>query len=297
MIYEYAVDPDLLSNEHNCRTIFDNFKQVNGKLISDSPKQWIRRAYHAINQGNYQPVMKTTIKRNLDKLSKESLIENRKAEMWIPGLVSWLHYINSQNVKYPYAAVICDEKVSEPIISYKLSSLFVDAPDCWNSLTQKPVKRIAKNMIDAIEPLLSISKEVMLIDPHIYPHESKYRNVIREILFRANRYNFGRGINKITIHTSDRRMRDMQSSLERGLFSFLPNGFEIIVRMWPENMMHDRYIITDIAGIKFGIGLDEATGNTVSDVEINIISSEIRKDQISLFSNSNKESGFASISK
>ncbi len=47
-----------------------------------------------------------------------------------------------------------------------------------------------------------------------------------------------------------------------------------IVRPWDE--LHDRYILTDVGGIDFGIGLDIWDGSGPEKVKINRISEETR---------------------
>ena len=174
MIYEYALDPSLMIDVNSCRTIFDNFKPEQGKLIADVPQQWIREAYQAINKippDQCQPIMRKTLKNNLKILLKQSLCDSRKRIDWNRDEQSLLENMALQNNVYPFSAVITHEAQQDPVQTYSLQNLFITAPDCWNEPTQIHVKRNAKDIVDALAPLLSISTEMILID------RKKHRNI------------------------------------------------------------------------------------------------------------------------
>ena len=76
----------------------------------------------------------------------------------------------------------------------------------------------------------------------------------------------------------------MQSSLDAQLLRHIPVGLVIDARMWPESMMHDRFVITDVGGLSFGVGLDESEGTSVSEVEVSLITDERRRKELTRYS-------------
>jgi len=289
MIFEYAVDPALFSNFNDCRIIFDNFSQEQGRLIAGSPKNWKRQVLENIKKGEIQPVRKKSIKNKLQKLLKEYVINNRNLSSW-DAESSWLENIAKENNIIPYAAVLTEQKQLNPIESYEASSLFLDAPECWNEHTQISVVRKAKDIVDVIEPLLLLSQNIVIIDRYFKVGESQSDNVLKEIIKRANKYCFGKGINKITIHVSD--YRDIQRSLRDDSFQeCLPIGFKVLIYSWPDSIIwHDRFLITDVAGFEFGHGLSEMrpglpVSHTDSYVDIRTLSFELKKEKLLRFNN------------
>ena len=172
MLYEYAVDPSLLADVHHCRTIFDNFKPERGKLIADVPRKWQREALNAINgipHTHCQPVMKKTLKVNLDRLLKDALCGNRHPPQWDRKTESWLAHALAAQGSQPYAAILAADTAHEPVCTYALGDLFLSAPACWNASTEIEVPRTAQDIVEALMPLFRLSKQIMLIDRHLYP--------------------------------------------------------------------------------------------------------------------------------
>ena len=117
MFYEYAVDPAIFTNPSNLQSFFESFKNRPHRLISDTPRKWIQAAFQAINQLTHEqcpPVMRTTLKENLKKLSRNSLSTNRAAGNWDKSK-DWLEYITDQHAIYPFAALFGVESFSTPV--------------------------------------------------------------------------------------------------------------------------------------------------------------------------------------
>lgn len=286
MIFEYAIDPAVLSDVNSCRTVIESFKPELGRLIADAPRRWVREANQAINSIPHeqcQPIMKKTIKSGLKKLLDQSLCANRTTGDWDRDGLSWVEYIANCNREYPFAAVITRDEVNEPVKTYSISNLFLNAPECWNHSLQVNIRRQAQDIANVMMPLLVIAREIHLIDMHIYPNEAKYRNVLLEIISRCEKYNFGRGVKKLVIHTSDHR-QDMQTSLQRNILPALPEGFELVCHQWPQAIEHDRFVITDVAGLSFGHGLDEGRRGMNEEVMVSLINDNQRRRLISKFS-------------
>ena len=283
MFYEYAVDPAIFTNPSNLQSFFESFKNRPNRLISDSPKKWVQAAFQAINQLSHEqcpPVRKKTLKENLKKLSKNSLstnrvVDNREASK------SWLEYIAVQHAIYPFAALFGVESFSTPVTVYSFSNIFLKAPQCWDQAGQKHVKRDAAIMVETMLPFLKISKQVILVDPHfsfVLPSWQRYEPILKELVAKAALFNFGKGIIKIEIHTSDRN-GGVQQDLKTKVKPWLPEGIAIYCYQWPKKQMHDRFVLTDIGGLSFGHGLDENAEEGLDDVLVSVLSHQIYKEE------------------
>lgn len=286
MLYEYAVDPSLLSDINNCRTVFDNFRPERGKLIADVPRKWQQEAFNAINgipHDRCKPVMKKTLKNSLKRLLNEALCANRHCPPWDRQHESWLDHALSAQGKHPYAAILAAETSETPVCTYALTYLFVHAPECWNATTQIPVPRTATAIVDALMPLFRISKQITLIDRHLYPGERSSLRVLREIVGRVHECNFGRGVPKITLHASDHR-QNVQSSFKQNLLPHLPGGVEFVCCTWPKSTEHDRFAITDVGGIRLGEGFGERRPDGTENVSLSLIGETERRNLLAKFS-------------
>lgn len=286
MLYEYAVDPSLLGDVNNCCTVFDNFKIHQGRLIADVPRQWVRDAFHAIQDipsHQCQPVMRKTIKENLKKLLDQALCGNRPQLEWDRMRETWLAHAAAHNANHPFSGIISNATATVPAIAYSINELFISSPANWQALPQMSVERNAKCIVDALTPLLGLSKHIILIDRHLYPGTARSLRVLREIIARVPQYNYGRGIKKLIIHSSDHR-QDWQVSLEHNVLPHLPAGFEVECRLWPKNTEHDRFVVTDVGGISFGEGLDEKVHDGTDKVLLSLITFDTRKALIAKLS-------------
>lgn len=286
MLYEYALDPTLLGDVNNCRTVFDNFRMHQGRLIADVPRQWVRDAFYAIqNMPSHQcqPVMRKTIKENLRKLLDQSLCVNRPRLEWNRSSESWVAHVAAHNASFPFSGIITNDAMTDPVVTYSISELFIKSPPSWEAKIQDRVERDAKCIVDQLMPLLSISKSIILIDRHLYPGTPRSLRVLREIIARSPQYNYGRGIKKLTIHSSDHR-QDWQTSLEQHVLPLLPAGLEVECRLWPKNTEHDRFVVTDVGGINLGEGLDERTPDGTDKVLLGLVTHETWKGLIATFS-------------
>lgn len=286
MFHEYAVDPSLLCDVGNCQTVFFNLKPQQGRLLSDCPRKWVQEAFQAINNIPHEqclPVMRKSLKSALKRLLDEGLCTNRAIPEWDKAQESWLEFAAKQHRSHPFAAVLAANAQVDPVRTYALSNLVLDAPECWGSGSEATITRKAGDIVDALEPLFVLSRQVVLVDMHLYPGENNSRKVLVELLRRSGKFNYGRGIKKILVHSSDHR-QGMQKTLETALQRDLPAGVELEYRLWPQEMEHDRFALSDVGGIQFGHGLDEAKPGKATHVFISAISDAKRRSVLAKLS-------------
>ncbi|MDB4806906.1 hypothetical protein OAG89_02870 [Pseudomonadales bacterium] len=261
MFYEYALDPDILTDVSRCRTFFESFDGNPSRLISDVPRNWLQDAFNAINQLPHEqclPRRKKFLKNELKKLVRHNLIKTRGTNSNIEQL-PWCDFTAQEHKSFPFSGVFGVMEKTSPIDIYSFDDLLFEKPDSWNSLDQLHVERRAQSIVGAMTPLLLVSKTVRLIDPYfsfIRPNWENYEPVLKELAGRLDQYNFGRGIKTLSIHTSD-RWGSMPQQLVDETRAWLPEGVTIKVYHWLKDEMHDRFVLTDVGGLQFGHGLSE----------------------------------------
>jgi hypothetical protein len=275
MFYEYAIDPEILSDVSRCHAFFESFRNRSSRLIADVPRNWQQDVFHAINQLPHEtckPVYKKTLKENLKKLLRVNLNRNRGASSNTDNLL-WKDFAVNENRDFPFAAIIAADSEVEPVQMYGFESLLFEYPECWNSNDQQHVERKAAAIVDAMAPLLFVSKSIRLVDPHfsfIRPTWDRYEPVLKELVSRLGQFYFGKGISSVAIHTSDKK-GSMSQQLEDKTKRWLPSGIIIEVYHWPEDVMHDRFLLTDIGGLYLGHGLDEFAEGKAERVLVSVL--------------------------
>lgn len=277
MFYEYAIDPKVLADISRCRVFFQSFDK-SSRLISDVPKNWQREVYQTISQIPFEdcgPVYKKTLKNALSKLLRKNLVKSRASESNSSGLL-WEGFIEQEHKVYPFSAIIGLKTQNAPVRIYNFDELVFQSPECWGFGDQMHVERKASSIVDAMAPLLSVSKSIRLVDPYFKftrPTSDRYLPVLRELVSRLNSFNYGNGIKTISIDVSDEMGSGLQQ-LASAISSWLPDGVTIKISEWPHNDMHDRFLLTDVGGLMFGHGLDESTPGAAKQVLVSVLTNK-----------------------
>ena len=282
MVHEYAVDPILCTNWRDLRFLVSSFGREEGRLISDVPRrEWKRLSFDWINKSNPKPVMKKRLKLFVRKLIQKALYIRNET---VNSNSEWLaNAIATHNI-WPFRAILTDTySGNEPFIL--CNDLDLTTHDCWCVSTSVTVEREVNNMIDAIKPLLEISRELMLIDRNfrfVDDNSSpimRYKSVLIEILKKVSGKEYGPQVNKITYHVGDKSFSKEELNRQCDLYirDSLPKGMRLEFIIWPWDKLHDRFVLTEIGGVDFGQGLDEWTGYGLEEVKISRISNADHK--------------------
>ncbi|MBT6584238.1 MAG: hypothetical protein HON77_08030 [Gammaproteobacteria bacterium] len=186
----------------------------------------------------------------------------------------WEAYAVQENSPNAFSGIFVAEPGARYGNVYPFDSLLVDCPECWMSGNQLHVVREAPVMVETAMPLLRISKTIKLVDPYFtffdFETWDRYRPLLLELFNRSSEYNFGRGNDRLEIHTSD-KWGSMAPQLRKFVDSELAAGCSIKVYHWPHSEIHDRFILTDLGGLSFGHGLDEHTFNNAREVLVTVL--------------------------
>jgi hypothetical protein len=136
-------------------------------------------------------------------------------------------------------------------------------------------------MAQCIAPLLRMSRELSFVDPHFDPQRIENRNPLRGFLFAASQYRDIGPIIKVEIHTSDADNKPgaqtFRERCERLLPEIIPMGMTVRVYRWRQRdggeKLHNRYVLTELAGVQFHVGLDE--GNPGETYEIDLLEESV----------------------
>ncbi len=199
------------------------------------------------------------------------LIPRRAESASAPGDdIAWLGEALSSHRRLPFYAILTRaETISkysskEPIaVCMSLDSV----PDSalWSSVSRSvTVERTAKEMAKAVAPILRTCRSLLFIDPYFNPELYRYWHPIHEFLKSAviQRYD-PKSLSLIEIHTSHNVYPGSPAFREvaKQLSGHIPSGVGVNLVCWSKRDsgpdFHNRYILTNHAGVAFLHGLDE----------------------------------------
>ena len=120
-------------------------------------------------------------------------------------------------------------------------------------------------MAACVASLLRLAKEILLIDPHFGPENGRHRRPLEAFLVVALEQRHGEPPTRVEIHTSEKSsVTFFMSESQRQLPDIVPEGMRIRLVRWRQKdggeKLHNRYILTDIGGVKFEVRLDDSDG-------------------------------------
>jgi hypothetical protein len=146
------------------------------------------------------------------------------------------------------------------------------APGTWFTPNSTTVLRTADAMANCIAPMLHSAKKILFVDPHFRASKAKFCNPLARFLSEIGLVDPAISIEFHAGHTTnDAPNWDyFRKECEDYLPDIIPAGLTLTVRRWKNRgggeRLHNRYILTDMGGVQFGVGLDEGDPGTSDDV-------------------------------
>ena len=275
MIFEFAISPSLCTDYKNLQLFLQSFGNGEGRLLSDIPrKRWMRLARQLIKASDNGQVMKKRLVVAVERLSRKAL--HRRNYAPDVGEKSWLDHAVAAHVDRPFKAILTDYYNGNEECIISCDQDFIDDKR-WTIPLDSEVERNEAIMIQAIRPMLDCAREVILIDRNFAPDKYRWRRFpIKLVEFLSGR-TFSPSIGRVDFHLGDYvSPNHLHVLCSNHIAGDLPAGIKVNFFIWPRDELHDRYILTDVGGVRFGIGLDIWDGSGPEKVEISRIAEETR---------------------
>ena len=275
MIYEFAISPTLCIDWQDLRFFLATFGRGEGRLLSDIPsKKWMRLARMEIRNSENRQVMKKRLVTGAEKLYRKAIYRRN----YVPelGNVSWIDHAISAHKDRPFQAILtnCYDGDEECVLAIEQDFI---GNDRWEISPDDTIERSARKMVEVIQPMLNCSREVVLVDRNFDPDKHRWRPFLVELVTFLSKRNFSPSIKKIDYHSGDKiSEKHLKFLCGKYLLKDLPPDIKINFFIWPWDELHDRYILTDVGGVDFGIGLDIYDGSGPQNVKVSRISAETR---------------------
>ncbi|MCD6327692.1 hypothetical protein J7M28_09075, partial [bacterium] len=189
----------------------------------------------------------------------------------------WLPNAELEHESQPFHAILARENPNGH--PYVIDDVFVGdgGHALWAVKTGCCPARKGEDMASAVAPLLRCSQDVILVDPHFRPWERRYQMSFEEIFLAlmANRGSRLRPDVEVQLNTK-LGYGHFCDGLQRHMPQRIPENLSVSFRRLKQkaggDKVHNRYILTELGGIKIAPGLDE--GDTGETCDFNLMDRE-----------------------
>lgn len=255
MIYEYALEPALLTEISVCRQIVNSLGIPKGRLASQFPEHWEDLVHVAL--ADAMPVQKKRIEEMLIRLRNRMF---PRMHLWDDQL-DWITNADQEHKVKPFRAIVSTSNPGKR--PYILSEADMDDNNqFWKADTTITIRREAGIMASAVQLLLESAKEVILVDPHFNPGNARHRRPLERFLQIIVNRKTDLQLRRLEYHTSTSATSAyLQQTIRQEICPRLPDGLTLKIIKWDSHYeLHNRYILTNRGGISFLHGLDDGSG-------------------------------------
>lgn len=257
MLYEYALEPDLLSNWKDFRYFTEKFDIAQGRLISRYPKRWKKIVYDSL--ANCGEIERKRIEEGLLQIDARMLKRHHSWERQ----QDWLANAEAEHERRPFRAIVARLNARQQDFVLEGDNLTDNHP-LWKGNTSPIVPRTVQEMAACVALLLRASKEILFIDPHFGPENARHRRPLEAFLAAILEQRCDEPPKKVEVHLSAKsESKFFEDECKRRLPNIVPNGIKVRLVRWQQRdggeKLHNRYILTDRGGVGLGVGLDDGT--------------------------------------
>ncbi|MHC8405693.1 hypothetical protein [Pseudomonas sp. TMB3-21] len=271
MLYEFVVEPCLLNevarSRRNYRQFLELFSLGAPQVISDYPKlKNIRKQVFRLQPDGVHESEKQRLEELVRFLSETPRV---KRESEYDGS-DWLKSVESENVRVAFDHVVSALNHGA-LPTLRLEQLFDGEITYPNQLL---VKRVASDMAAAVANILRLATTIVFVDPYFNTQPTKWQPLIH-FLNTALARRPGPAPTLEVLFSGDKANMATPAFLKAKLIAEEPVlvtrcnvTFKSIRELANGEKLHNRYVLTDIGGVSFGIGLDEGSEHHRDDVAL-----------------------------
>ena len=275
MLYEYALEPTLISNWKDFRYFTEKFSVAQGRLIARYPKRWKKMVYEALTHCG--EIERKRIEDRLQTIDDRMM---KRQGGWNSQL-DWLPNAEVEHARRPFHAILAKTNLRQNEYVLEGDNISEEHP-LWAPPQSPPVLREAREMATRVAPLLRVAETIVFVDPHFGPQHIRYRRPLEAFLLAILEQRYGMPPTKIEIHTNDELGPDFfRGECERCLPDIIPADISVRFIRWKQKIvgekLHNRFILTDRGGVMFGVGLDDGDGAVGETDDIKLLDDETYK--------------------
>lgn len=271
MIHAYALEPALVASwgrREWFRFVHDKFGLGTARAMLELPSfsKWKRAVYDAATKDHLsQEDMKRV--EELFRLFAEHRC--RRTDAVYDGLLTWLENAEREYDRKPFAAIIATTNPRAHV-----AVIVGDALGPTNMRWARPsgvtVERKPEALATALLAMLTNCRVLHLVDPHFGPENSRHRRVLEA--FMSVLASNGVVPEVVRVHTLAKSTLDFFEASAREMAARLPSSIAVEFARWEQrdggDLIHNRYVLTDLGGVSFGVGIDAGRMGETDDLQL-----------------------------
>ncbi len=283
MICEYALDPAMVARWHDRREylFFDEkFGIQTRRIISIYPQnKWRKMIWQTYRPSDVTKEQNERLR--LDALISKLVEAAVKRKSTFSEITSWIERTEKEHSERPFRAILTNINGRNNPAVIEARNLIEHGHALWNVPGLPTVPRRASEVADFIAPVLRVSKQIIFVDPYFDPNKPRFRNPFQAMVNRIYEYRETTDEVTIEVHTGIERFfkgphspprtaeneqqkyREVIDNCRQKLPRIIPRGVKLRLVIWKEREngqeLHNRYVLTEFAGILLATGLDECT--------------------------------------
>jgi hypothetical protein len=278
MLVEHLVEPDFLTkvvdSKRNYEDFLREFSRQSPRVIGKLQKFSKFRSKTLLAQNEQASEDQQTMLIEILNFIEETCLVNRNSD--INGEVSFFENCVNAHQQFPSHVFCLNEHMDQKVdgVDILFSS---DLNDGIRSLSnQKLVQKNLEKMAEVTADFLRLSSNITFVDPYFSAREGMLNPMIKFIeLCRTNSPVVSKNISILaklcTKPNSNQPSAQFMLDAIIGHQDFFPNGIESLsvslLREKPQGeLLHNRYIISGLGALLWGIGLDERHSEVNDDV-------------------------------
>lgn len=257
LIKEFAIEPEVMATWAHFNALWKDFGIGEGRLISLYPLQW-KGVVRDLADKCSPPIRANSIKSKIGSEPSKFMTPQRHYD----GKKLWIENAEVQQATNPFHAIIAGKN------PHNHGAVLVAGdfdPSVSPFLVERwrKVPRSADELAKCARQLICEGEELYFIDPHFDAAETRFVETFKAVL--GMRRIMPHRLRTLEIHTEKKPTFDQanreyyfRNSLEKDI----PRGLTMRVYFWEPKQrgekMHPRFLLTELGGIKYDYGLDQA---------------------------------------
>lgn len=268
MFREFALDPAVISGWERARFFLDAFGPSKGRFLAELPNDWLGQVYRQLTCKDTE---KKRVEAKLIQLMRDKRLFSARQCGRPPQGTPWLNAALAEHSIAPFHAIIANAPPAHPDVLD--ADTLDDNEPRWDVPNGAFVARDARSIVAAIQLLVARSKRIIWIDPYFRASTSARRAVFIELC-----RTLPSGCT-VSVHVGLGRSDDPDFDAYRsGLLEDLPKhvacDVSVQINCWSQRTngerLHNRFVLTDVGGIKFGDSIAQGT-QTGEEDHLNIL--------------------------
>ncbi len=279
MIYGYAVDPGVISNDLEFFHVFDKFDYSSARRFFKYPKNWKQLLPSDMRDG----LTKKRLKRFLEK--NEVFFIDICDEY--DGNDKWLKNVENNILDFDeLKGVVNKNKESNKYIKLSDFNNSHERVDINNSMK---VSRETGCLFKEIKNIIKFSKRIYLVDPYFDITKDECYNFI-DPLIKMYEGVLGSRLMSLNFCVSDKTFTPENQISFKGKLNDIRSKINRDVELYiiEDAKIHNRFLLSNIASVSIGNGLsdnsnkkEDGTGGGCEDDDVSLLSYKHYKDRLS----------------